>query len=222
MSLIRRYPSVSGSKGVPGHRRTLRGWLLIIAAAIIFHLVLFIFFKIEYLEIFREEMPGVGGGSGIPLLDRPFSLVPLPESSETPAAVEPAAPADEGRRERSLLDRIGEPALDIEPLSGGGPSGGSDEAPGPDGTVTGPVPLYMYWPPTPEGVDRKDMGTVELLLFVDERGSVEEIRLARGLPDERLNEAAVEAASNYRFVPGTKKGVPAEMWIRLEIRFQKP
>ena len=199
--------------------RTLRGWMLIIAATLLFHLVFFLFFKTEYLEIFRTEIAGDEGTSEYVLLDRPFSLIPYPELPEPVIVSEPVESAEGEETERSILDDLGEPAGDIEPIRRPA-GGGSDGLPGPRRTVVEPKPLFIPWPAYPDDAPDDIRGSVELLLYVDERGIVREIRVSRGLAHESLNRTAVEAARRIRFVPGEEKGVPTAMWIRLSIGFQ--
>ena len=87
-------------------------------------------------------------------------------------------------------------------------------------TTVDPKPLYIPWPKYPKGIDEGFEGTVELLLFVNERGEVENVKITRRLPHEKLNQTAAYAARKIRFTPGFEKGVPTSMWVRLTIGFQ--
>jgi len=118
-----------------------------------------------------------------------------------------------------VLDDIGEPSTDIEPIRSAG-GGVSDGRPGPRRAVVEPKPLFIPWPAYPKNVPDDIKGTVELMLYVDETGVVKEIRVSRGLSREELNRTAVEAARRIRFIPGEEKGVPTAMWVRLSIGFQ--
>ncbi|HUV35623.1 MAG TPA: TonB family protein [Patescibacteria group bacterium] len=196
-----------------------RSWLVIIAVAILFHLAVFLFFKPEYLTIFKTDMVGDEGSSSLYLENRPFSLIPLAEPSETPAervSVQKSIEPDAGP---VTLDELGEPSSEILPLprsSGGGSAGRA----GSRKTTVEPKPLYIPWPKYPDGVDESIAGTVELLLFVNERGEVENVKITQRLPDEKLNQTAAYAARKIRFTPGFEKGVPTAMWVRLTIGFQ--
>ena len=197
------------------------GWLIITATALLLHLALFFFLKPDYLEIFRKEPPGDEGLSSFKLVDvqpssQPF-LYDLPVFTEEDAAAEKA---EEETTEKSMFDELGEPSLDVEPLQKGGRTGGGGGSPGPRSGFVEPRPLSMPWPKFPDGVDRDITGRVELLLFVNERGEVMEIKVAQGLRDKRLNSSAIEAAREIRFIPGEIKGVPTSMWVRLTIGFQ--
>ncbi len=214
MSFKRRY-----DLSRPERRRS--GWLIITVTVLLLHLALFIFFKPDYLEIFRKEPPGDEGVSSFKLIDvqsasQPFEY-DLPVFTEDDIQSESV---DEEKAERTFLDELGEPSLDIEPLQKGGRTGGNAGAPGPRAGFVEPRPLSMPWPKFPDGVDRKVNGKVELLLYVNERGEVMEIKVAQGLRDKRLNNSAIEAAREIRFIPGEIKGVPTSMWVRLTIGFQ--
>lgn len=196
-------------------------WLIITAIALLLHLAFFIFFKPDYLEIFRKEPPGDEGVSSFKLIDVESQSQPL--AYDLPVFTEAditAETADDEAIERSFLDELGEPALDIEPLQKGGRIGGNSGRNGPRAGLVEPRPLSMPWPKFPDGVDRNINGKVELLLFVNERGEVMEIKVAQGLRDKRLNSSAIEAAREIRFIPGEIKGVPTSMWVRLTIGFR--
>ncbi|MDD3642442.1 MAG: energy transducer TonB [Candidatus Krumholzibacteria bacterium] len=199
--------------------RSRREWLLIIAAVLGAHLVFFLFFRTEYLEIFRTGIKGDEGGSDFILMDRPFSLVPYLDQADPAPVAEPVVSDNGELVERSILDDIGEPAGYIEPIRRAG-GGGSDGRPGPRRSVVEPKPLFIPWPAYPDGAPDDIRGTVELMLYVDVNGIVKEIRVSRGLPHETLNRTAVEAARRIRFIPGEEKGAPSAMWVRLSIGFQ--
>ncbi|HJZ69260.1 MAG TPA: energy transducer TonB [Blastocatellia bacterium] len=77
-----------------------------------------------------------------------------------------------------------------------------------------PRPLY-----TEEARKNKVQGVVRVRVLVDERGTVREVRITRGLPDG-LNEQAVRAAYQMRFAPAMKNGRPVSYWLsNVEIEF---
>ena len=200
--------------------RSRKGWLMIIAVTLIVHLAVFIFFKLEYLEVFRTEPPGEEGTSDYFYIDRPFSLVPYPDFPQAVVVEEQAVESEEDEHEQSVLDDMGEPSLTIDPIRSGGRSGGSDGRPGPRRTTVEPTAIYISLPVIPDDINGKIDGKVELLLFVNVNGEVEEIRLVRGMERESLNRSAIEAARSYKFIPGEIKGVPTAMWKRLTIGFR--
>ena len=202
------------------HGRSRKGWLLIILATLFIHLAIFIFFKLEYLEVFRTEPPGEESTSDFVYLNKPFSLIPYPDFPQAVIIEEQPSDTEDEDRERSVLDELGEPSLTIDPIQSGGRSGGSDGRPGPRRTTVEPKPINISLPTIPNDIDGNISGGVELLLFVNVRGEVEEIRLARGMKHESLNRTAIEAARNYKFIPGEIKGVPTAMWVRVTIGFR--
>ncbi|MBN1163088.1 MAG: TonB family protein [Candidatus Krumholzibacteriota bacterium] len=193
--------------------------MIIILIAIAAHLILFLLLKPRYLEIFKTDIDGDEGMSAFHSTDHPLSLVPYPEPPPEETPPSPVPTSEKVVEIESFMDEWGEPAMEIEPFPGR--SGGGDAGrPGPRLITVEPKPLFMPWPKYPEGADRDAEGRVELLLFVNEKGEVEDIKLARGLPQEILNNAAIKAAWDIRFVPGKVKGVPTSMWVRLTIGFQ--
>lgn len=202
-------------------RRRSRDWVIIISIAVLAHLAVFIFLKPSYLEIFRNEPPGDDGNSQFRFIEQPYASDPNPDySPAVPEVTDPVNVVEDENKIQSFLDDLGEPAIDVAPVNVGRRGGGSDGRAGPRRTTVEPKPLFMPWPKYPEGVDRDINGKVELLLYVDEKGKVREIKLSRGLPSKLLNDAAMEAAADIRFIPGEVKGVPTAMWIRLTIGFQ--
>lgn len=209
-----------GKRPIRDRGRSRKGWLMIIAATILVHLAVFLFFKLEYLEIFRTEAPGEEGRSDFIYFDRPFSLIPYPDFPQAVIVDQLPSEIDEVDHERSVLEEIGEPSLTIDPIQSGGRSGGSDGRPGPRRTTIEPKPINISLPTIPDDIDGELRGGVELLLFVNVQGEVEEIRLARGMRHKSLNRAAIEAARSYKFIPGEIKGVPTAMWVRVTIGFR--
>ena len=211
----------------PDHKRFFRdrgrsrkAWLLIIAATLFVHLAVFIFFKLEYFEIFRTEPPGEEGTSEYFNINKPFSLVPYPDFPQAIIVAEQPTETVEEDHEISVIDKVGEPALTIDPIHSGGRSGGSDGRPGPRRTTVEPKPINISLPTIPDDIDGEIDGGVELLLFVNVQGLVEDIKLARGMRKESLNRTAMEAARSYKFIPGEIKGVPTAMWVRVTIGFR--
>jgi TonB family protein len=81
--------------------------------------------------------------------------------------------------------------------------------------LNAPRPLY-----TEEARNNKVQGVVRVRVLVDEKGSVTEVVITRGLPDG-LNEQAIRAAHQMRFRPATKNGQPVSYWLsNVEIEFR--
>jgi periplasmic protein TonB len=65
----------------------------------------------------------------------------------------------------------------------------------------------------------KTQGTVQLALIVDEQGRPRNIRVTRSL-GMGLDEKAIDAVKNWKFVPGTKDGLPVAVQVNVEIIFR--
>jgi TonB family protein len=195
-----------------------REWLVIILVVIILHLAFFSLFKLRYLRIFQTELPGEEGESAFPRLDAPFSFVQLYERSEVPVTPESAPTIEKAIEEATFLDELGEISTELLPIERS--DGGSPGLAGSRRATVEPKPLYIPWPRYPKGFKGKREGSVELLLFVNENGDVENVKLSRGLPYEELNRIAIGSARKIRFAPGTEKGIPTSMWVKLTIAFQ--
>ena len=195
-----------------------RVWVAIVVIVIAIHLAFFSFFKVRYLRIFQTELPGEEGESSFPSLDAPFSYVQLYEKSEAPLAVEPAPTIEKAIEEATFLDELGEISTELLPIERSG--GGSPGLAGSRKATVEPKPLYIPWPRYPKNFRGSRDGSVELLLYVNEEGEVENVKLSRGLPDDELNRIAIGSARKIRFTPGTERGVPTSMWVKLTIAFQ--
>ncbi|MCX6598791.1 MAG: M56 family metallopeptidase [Acidobacteria bacterium] len=67
--------------------------------------------------------------------------------------------------------------------------------------------------------DAKIEGTVKLHLVVNEEGVAEDIYVVEGL-EESLDQHAIEAIGQWRFVPGTKDGQPVAVEATVEVNFR--
>ena len=203
----------------PSLRNTRRQWAIIIASAVLVHAAFFLFFQSRYLDVFRTELPpGEESTDRYPLLDNPFRVLSLSVEPRAAAAVteKRAAEKTESADDAARFEALGEPQSEMLPMQGGGGGGtrGSRKA-----TVE-PKPLYIPWPKYPAGLKKLPEGRVELMLLINEKGEVDDVKVTRTLPLEELNRIAVEAARRIRFTPGTEQGVRKPMWVRLAIGFQ--
>jgi TonB family protein len=212
MSTVRQSPRTRSSR---------RQWAIFIAAAILFHAFLLLFFQPRYLDVFKTEVPlGEEGDDRYPFLDNPFHVLSLSlEPSPANLVVEKAtATESELADDVADVEAVGEPQSEMLPLQGGG--GGGRGRTGSRSSTVEPKPLYIPWPKYPQGIKHVPQGSVELLLFINDKGEVEDVKVARALPLSELNRIAVEAARKIRFTPGTENGIRKPMWIRLAIGFQ--
>lgn len=60
-------------------------------------------------------------------------------------------------------------------------------------------------------------GVVSLKVLIDKKGVVKETEIVNGI--DELNEAAIEAVKNLKFIPGKYKGKPVDVWIRIPVTF---
>lgn len=203
----------------PSLQSTRRQWAIIIASVVLLHAAFLFFFKPRYLEAFRTELPpGEESTDRYPFLDNPFRVLSLSVEPRSAATLTEKAAAEksESAEEAARVEAIGEPQSEMLPLGGGGGGGtrGSRNA-----TVE-PKPLYIPWPKYPAGVKQLPQGRVELMLLINEKGEVDDVKITNALPLEELNRIAVEAARRIRFTPGTERGIRKSMWVRLAIGFQ--
>ena len=86
------------------------------------------------------------------------------------------------------------------------------------GDVIPPQEIYNPKPAYPPLAERQRVtGTVFLEVLVDENGSVQEVKVLRGVkPDFGLDAAAAGAVRSWRYKPATKGGV------RVKVRFTQP
>jgi protein TonB len=84
----------------------------------------------------------------------------------------------------------------------------------PPRVISGPQPNY------PQQA-RKDHapGPIVILMVIDSDGRTRDIQVQRGISSE-LDQAAVEAAENWRFEPATKEGKPLSVRIAIKFDFQ--
>lgn len=80
--------------------------------------------------------------------------------------------------------------------------------------TSNPPPAYP-----PQAKARHEQGTVHLRLQVRPDGSVGEIQVKRSSGSQRLDRAAVDAVSRWRFKPATQGGKPVESWTNVPITF---
>ena len=62
-------------------------------------------------------------------------------------------------------------------------------------------------------------GKVMLRVYVNAQGLPEQIELQQSSGFERLDKAAMDAVRRWKFVPGTRNGVPEAMWNIVPITF---
>jgi|TARA_B100000029_G_scaffold460441_1_gene491427 protein TonB len=84
-----------------------------------------------------------------------------------------------------------------------------------------PVPKTPIRPEYPEIAQEAGIeGTVYVQAFIDERGRVKEVLIAKGIPNTGLNEAAMEAIRKTRFNPAKQRERAVGVWISIPVNFK--
>jgi protein TonB len=106
----------------------------------------------------------------------------------------------------------------LGPGSGGGTGGGVYQ---PGSGVSLPVKLKEVKPQyTPDAMRAKIQGTVVLECVVMPDGTVGDIHVSRSLDSVfGLDNEAIKAARQWRFIPGTKSGQPVPVLVQIEMEF---
>jgi protein TonB len=105
----------------------------------------------------------------------------------------------------------------IGPGSGGGFGGGAYR---PGGLVTPPSALVQVRPHyTVDALHLRIQGSVWLEVIVDAHGLVGDVRVQRSLDPGGLDEEAIIAVRQWRFVPGRRAGVPVDVLVTVVMDF---
>jgi TonB family protein len=155
-----------------------------------------------------------------------FELLTLDENRQ----FEWNIPANKGERgKESSTDKLPAEEPVAIPGSGGGTRNATEEGEGPrisyvvGGGVTAPVLLAHPSPPyTEEARSARAEGLVVIQCTVRKNGSIENIKVVRGL-GYGLDESAINTiTSSWKFNPGTLNGNPVDVQARIEIGFKGP
>lgn len=77
--------------------------------------------------------------------------------------------------------------------------------------------IERYYPQ--ELKNRRVEGTVEVWVYIDVEGKVQESRVNTSSGDERLDNAALRAAREFEFNPAQNRGDPVPVWVSVPITF---
>lgn len=64
-----------------------------------------------------------------------------------------------------------------------------------------------------------EQGTVMVSVFIGTDGNPQKVELKKSSGFDRLDKTALEAVRGWRFVPGSRGGVPEAMWVVVPIPF---
>lgn len=208
----------------PALRRAVR---LGLAAAVAFHLVLFV---IVFPSYYEEKILKVGSTPRVYRLRQvQFAQPPKPKVQRTvtrPKArripVPDATPDDPEpivREESVDISDLDFPEVGDSVVIPKGPAG---PAIGPmqiSGNVLAPKRIFSPDPHYPEEARHaRVQGVVILQTIIDKLGNVTDVKVLKGLPSG-LTEAAVEAVSNWRFEPATLEGNPVAVYYLVTVSF---
>jgi TonB family protein len=83
-----------------------------------------------------------------------------------------------------------------------------------------PKPLTSVEPQyPPEALARHEGSTVQLELFIDEKGEIESLEAISTDSAEMFRESALSAFEQQRFSPGLKNGIPVKSHIKITVKF---
>jgi len=214
-----------------------RAWGWALAFALAFHAFLFLWLPRALVDRLHEAMiPApivfVTAGSGTGEME----VVALAGSSSLEAPVEEPAeeaveeveipvPVEEAPEETTIAPTTEAPSTGEEAAEEGSGTAEEGEGPGAGGTggggIASPRPLHLVVPRLPNGVDRRRAHgeSVHLLVEVLADGTVGEVKVEKGSRIAALDQAAIAAARQMRYVPATRAGEGIAQWTRTEMRF---
>lgn len=82
---------------------------------------------------------------------------------------------------------------------------------------------YLSNPPPPyPPISRRlgEQGQVTLRAFIEANGTASRVEVLSSSGFDRLDRAALAAAKNWRYLPGTRAGQPEGMWFKLPVVFE--
>jgi protein TonB len=151
---------------------------------------------------------------------RPVARKPVPVAPPAPAPApqpvtaqpEPVAPPPVG----APVAAAPPPAPAMAPVPAPAPAPAPVKLPSTDADyLRNPLPAY---PAMSRRLREEGTSVIRVLIGTD--GRAQDARIARSSGFERLDEAALATARSWRYVPGTRGGVPEAMWFEVPIRWQ--
>ena len=117
-------------------------------------------------------------------------------------------------------DRPDSTDLDVDDLLDQEAAPREGQQPAPVAAAVPPRPVEITWPETRQL--KQCIGqSVNVRIWVSERGAVKEVKVAGEGVLPACADAALAAARHIRFEPGRQGGIPAAMWTEVRIDFQK-
>lgn len=208
--------------GTTGIRLPSRKWLVIVAVAVLVHLLLLLTFKTEYLEVFRRKLVDDPGVSSLAAAPRDaIIVVPLEVESDAPepVPVEPQ-PVQPPRRATSPVNGTGDAdAVNILDIVGQAQAPKPTQ-PGTASAIVPPRPVEITWPQT-EKLGHCLGLHIDIRIRVGADGRIMRVEpVETGYPAD-CTQAAIDAAQRIRFQPGTVDGNARAMWTQIRIEFRR-
>lgn len=173
----------------------------------------------KLMQLLKPEEPAAapeetGVHSDTPIIDRPPGIREVPPSV-IPSELTPTqdyVPTEPGGHAEKLIP---------EALRPGYSDGNStSRILSPSDLDEAPRASFQKEPAYPVELRRDCLsGTVVVAFNVDEKGRVHDVRVVK-TSDRRFDAATVAAVSEWRFVPGTKKGIPVRFHMCLPVVFK--
>ena len=202
-----------------------------------------------FTEVFVPKAGPGGGGGGSPApapkkqmeipKTAPAVTVPTPVVAPVEPPPIPVLTAPIQTTTSSVIQASGSNMISLAQYGGGGRGGGigsgtgSGVGPGtgggfgggafqPGNGVSHPTVLHEEKPKyTAEAMRAKVQGEIELEIVIKEDGTVGEVRVVKSFTNAYgLDQAAMDAARKWRFVPGKKGGVPVPTRVPLVLTFR--
>jgi len=83
------------------------------------------------------------------------------------------------------------------------------------------IPIAQAQPLYPIHAQRSGIeGEVKIRFLVNETGRVENVEIIQAIPGHVFDQSVIKCVSNWRFKPGTVKGIPVNTLIETTIRFE--
>lgn len=86
------------------------------------------------------------------------------------------------------------------------------------------ITYNSHYPPhfPPEAIRAGHYGTVVLMIYVDAKGEIGDIRVDRSSGYPELDASAIDAAKHWVYMPAAENGIPQPGWVRTPVNFGRP
>ena len=172
-------------------------------------------------EFITPPAPPAAQPQTAPPAPKPAVLAPKPRPQPTPAlpqptpSPEPAPVVTEAVPVQATAAPATIEASRVAESTAAPPAPARVELPSSDAAyLNNPKPAY---PPLSKRLGEQGKVVVRVLIGTDGRAQQAEIRTSSGY--DRLDQAALATVRQWRYVPGTRNGMPEAMWFNVPINF---